>query len=153
MLADLPGKPKTIGALAALLMSVWAPAFADDPYAVETRKLRGEVSITEQGRFTVKNLDSFDWKECRLEVNPNTATHSFFELDVIKAGAMYVLEARQFATKDGYRFLPETMKPLRFKVACGSRISPINPPSELMVDFGTGGLNDTWNRAEMGDSE
>jgi hypothetical protein len=84
----------------------------------------GSVDLNANIRFTgsqfvVSNNDSFDWTNCKLEVNPKTFGAGFkYEGASLRAGETYTVGALQFANDDGERFNPFTHKPQAFSIYC-----------------------------------
>jgi hypothetical protein len=70
-------------------------------------------------QFIISNKDSFDWTNCKLEVNPKMLGSGFeHEGASLRAGETYSVGALQFANSDGQRFNPFTHKPQAFSIYC-----------------------------------
>jgi hypothetical protein len=90
----------------------------DDTDNSSTVRLRAKVTFPE-ARFIVSNNDSFDWKNVKLEIMPES-TEERFSLKVpnISAGETYTAAAAEFSRDDGTRFNPYTMRPKEFWILC-----------------------------------
>ena len=90
----------------------------DNPDQSSTVRLRAEVTFP-GARFVISNNDSFDWRNVKLEIMPES-TEDRFNLRVpnISAGETYTVDAAEFAKEDGIRFDPYTMKPKKFWILC-----------------------------------
>jgi hypothetical protein len=70
-------------------------------------------------QFVITNNDSFDWANCKLEVNPEFIGSGYkYEGASLRAGETYSVGALQFANGDGERFNPFTHKPQKFSISC-----------------------------------
>jgi hypothetical protein len=70
-------------------------------------------------QFVVTNSDSFNWTNCKLEVNPKTFSSGFtYQAALLAAGQTYSVGSLQFANGDGKRFNPFDFKPTSFSVSC-----------------------------------
>jgi len=90
----------------------------DDPYRNSTVNLKANVTFPGE-RFIISNNDSFDWKNVKLEIIPES-TEGRFSLRVpnISAGETYTAAAAEFSKEDGTRFNPYKMKPQKFWILC-----------------------------------
>jgi hypothetical protein len=85
-----------------------------------TSTVKLNAKVTYPGtRFIIYNNDSFDWKNVKLEIVPES-TDDRFSLGVpnILAGETYTAAAAEFLKDDGTRFNPYTMKPKNFWILC-----------------------------------
>lgn len=69
-------------------------------------------------QFIIKNNDSFDWSEVKLEVNGGLFSGGY-ELRVgrMTSGQSYTVGALQFAKSDGERLNPFRIKPKKFTIS------------------------------------
>lgn len=66
-------------------------------------------------QFTITNLDTFDWRAVRMEINGGLFSGGYeLETASMAAGEVYTVGAMQFAKGGGERFNPFTMKPQEF---------------------------------------
>jgi len=71
------------------------------------------------GLLYIKNLDSFDWTNCELELNSPTFSSGFvLQVDRIASGSEKWAALADFAKSDGERFNAGTRKPQDFSAAC-----------------------------------
>lgn len=83
-----------------------------------TVRLRAEVTFP-GARFIVTNNDSFDWKNVKLEIMPESAKERFsLKVPNISAGQTYTAAAAEFSKEDGTRFNPNIMRPKEFWILC-----------------------------------
>ncbi len=62
-------------------------------------------------QFVIKNGDSFDWENVKLDVNSHGLSSGFvYQTARMRAGETYFVGAMQFAQSDGVRFNPFTLK-------------------------------------------
>ena len=66
-------------------------------------------------QFEIKNKDNFDWLNVEMEVNKSDF---ILKKDKIKAGETIIVDAVEFAKKDGTRFNPLIYKPQKFTIYC-----------------------------------
>jgi len=90
----------------------------DSSGRTSTVKLNSKVTYP-GARFIISNNDSFDWKNVKLEIIPES-TDDRFSLKVpnILAGETYTAATAEFLKDDGTRFNPYTMKPKKFWILC-----------------------------------
>jgi hypothetical protein len=62
----------------------------------------------------VKNLDTFDWENCDLDLNSKFSKQGVR----IVAGKELIIPSRDFVTNKGERFNPDSMKPMSFHIYC-----------------------------------
>jgi len=76
------------------------------------------ASVSFNGKqFIIKNADSYDWSNVRLEVNGGIISGGYqLRQDLMKAGETYTVGAMQFADSDGKRFNPFQMKAQKFRI-------------------------------------
>jgi hypothetical protein len=86
-------------------------------------RLRAEVTFP-GARFIITNNDSFDWKNVKLEIMPES-TKEWFSLRVpnISAGQTYTAAATKFSKEDGARFNPNILRPKEFWILCDTPTS------------------------------
>ncbi len=73
-------------------------------------------------QFAITNNDSFDWQNCKLEVNPRTFSSGFtYNAASLRAGHEYSVGALQFANGDGKRFNPIEFKPTSIAISCDTQ--------------------------------
>lgn len=83
-----------------------------------TVRLNATVHFTGT-QVVVKNKDSFNWSNVKLEVNPGLVSGGYvLNVPTMKAGETYTVGALQFAKSDGERFNPFTHKPQKFSIWC-----------------------------------
>jgi|AntAceMinimDraft_16_1070373.scaffolds.fasta_scaffold119988_1 hypothetical protein len=76
--------------------------------------LDASVRVSET-QFKIKNNDNFDWLNVKMEVNKSKF---YFKKDKIKAGETIIVDAIEFAKKDGTRFNPIIYKLQKFTISC-----------------------------------
>jgi hypothetical protein len=107
-----------LGILGALLGEGSESGSPSQPPAPTTVDLNGRVRFTGT-QFVITNSDTFDWGNCKFEVNPKTFSSGYtFRAGTIAAGSTYSVGALQFANGDGVRFNPFTYKPTSFSIWC-----------------------------------
>lgn len=83
-----------------------------------TVKLNAKVTYP-GARFIISNNDSFDWKNVKLEIIPESMENRFsLRIPNILAGETYTADATEFLNDDGIRFIPDKMKPQEFWILC-----------------------------------
>jgi hypothetical protein len=83
-------------------------------YQAHHKTLHTDASVLDGVQLEINNYDSFAWTDVRLTLNSSyTLTTSRMD-----ANTAYTVGLGQFAKKDGTRFNPFTMKPLKVKIAC-----------------------------------
>jgi hypothetical protein len=83
-----------------------------------TAKLSAKVAFA-GARFIVANNDSFDWKNVKLEIIPESMDDRFsLRIPNILAGQTYTADVAEFLNDDGIRFNPDKTKPLEFWILC-----------------------------------
>src|SRR5205823_6759785 len=71
------------------------------------------------GLLYIKNLDGFDWTNCKLELNSPTFSSGFvLQVDRIASGREKWAALADFAKSDGERFNADTRKPQDFSATC-----------------------------------
>ena len=70
-------------------------------------------------QFVVSNIDSFDWKNVKLEIIPESVGETFrLSVQFILSGETYTADAVKFINNDGVRFDSDKMKPRKFRILC-----------------------------------
>jgi len=70
-------------------------------------------------QFVIKNDDSFDWTNVKLEINSGLISGGYvLNAERMRPGETYTVGAMQFAKSDGERFNPLTHKPQKLSVWC-----------------------------------
>lgn len=88
------------------------------PERPSTVKLRAKV-IFPEAQFIVSNNDSFDWKNVKMQIIPESIDESFrLSIPIILSGETYTADAVKFRNNDGVRFDPDKMKPRKFWILC-----------------------------------
>jgi uncharacterized membrane protein YvbJ len=83
-------------------------------YQATHKTLHTTVSVLDGVQLEIDNHESFDWTNVRLTLNQSyTLTTSRMD-----AKSTYTVGLGQFTKKDGTRFNPFTVKPLKLKIAC-----------------------------------
>ena len=83
-----------------------------------TPTLNAQVRFTGT-QFVIKNNDTFDWRDVKLEVNPRGLRSGYvLRVALMEAGEEYSVGAMQFAKKDGEKFNPFTHKAQSFSIFC-----------------------------------
>ncbi len=94
------------------------PSATKAPAPSDSDILKGIVSFTGT-QFTITNNDTFDWTNCKLEINGGLIRSGFiYRAELIEQGKGYTIGAMQFAKSDGTRFNPAVVKPLKFFIYC-----------------------------------
>lgn len=87
-----------------------------------TVKLSAEVTLSGTG-FMISNNDSFDWKNVRLEIIPESLKDRFsLRIQNIIAGKTYKADTSAFVNDVGIRFNTDKMKPKEFWILCDTPI-------------------------------
>ncbi|MHC4203357.1 MAG: hypothetical protein ACYSTT_01800 [Planctomycetota bacterium] len=83
-----------------------------------TVKLNAKVTFP-GARFIISNNDSFDWKNVKLQIIPESMAERFsLSVPIILSGETYTADAAKFLNNDEIRFNPDIMKPLKFWILC-----------------------------------
>jgi len=83
-----------------------------------TVKLSAKVTFP-GAQFIVSNNDSFDWKNVKLEIIPESIDERFrLSIPIILSGETYTADSVKFFSNDGVRFDPDKMKPRKFWILC-----------------------------------
>ncbi len=90
----------------------------DSSGRISTVELKAKVTFSKT-QFIISNNDSFDWKNIKLEIIPES-TEDLFSLSVtnISDGETYTAVASEFLNDDGTRFNPNKMKPKKLRILC-----------------------------------
>jgi len=97
-----------------------------------TVKLKAKVTFP-GARFIISNNDSFDWKNVKLEIIPESTAERFsLSVPIILSGETYTVDAIKFRNNDGIRFNLDKMKPLKFWILCDT---PTGGSGSYMVDW------------------
>jgi hypothetical protein len=97
----------------AVLLKMLLPPASSPPTGDESlqgqssRNLNANVQFL-GSHFVIRNNDAFVWQGCDLELNDSYQLNGV----TIEPGKEFMAPAREFASKDGNRFSPATMKPL-----------------------------------------
>jgi hypothetical protein len=87
-----------------------------------TVKLNAKVAFS-GARFVVSNKDSFDWKNVRMEIVPDSVEERFIlSVSTILSGETYTAEATKFIRSDGIQFNPDKTKSGDFRIFCDTTI-------------------------------
>lgn len=85
---------------------------------ISTVKLNAKVTFP-GARFIISNHDSFDWKNVKLEIIPESMEDRFsVRIPNILAGQTCTAEVAEFLNDDGIRFNPDKMKPQKLWILC-----------------------------------
>ena len=79
-----------------------------------------------KGQFIIANKDAFDWRDCSAELNDEYNA----VVPMIAAYGFFTVPDGDFAKRNGERFNPVRVKPLRFFIRC--RITPHGTMSTLV---------------------
>ena len=80
--------------------------------------LKAEVVFT-NSNLTVKNLDSFDWSNCKIKINYGILSDGYRISDIsIKAGAKQSFELKSFTNSDSHRFNPNLIAFEKVNIFC-----------------------------------
>jgi len=83
-----------------------------------TVKLSAKVAFP-GARFIISNNDSFDWKNVKLEIIPESMEERFsLSIPIILSGETYKADTTKFLNNDGTHFDPDKMKPQEFWILC-----------------------------------
>ena len=83
-----------------------------------TVKLNAKV-VFSGAQFVISNNDSFDWKNVRMEIVPDSTKERFsLSVSTILSGETYTAEARKFIGSDGIHFSPDKTKSGNFRIFC-----------------------------------
>ena len=81
-------------------------------------KLNAKVAF-QGARFVISNNDSFDWKNIKLEIIPESMEDRFsLSVPIILSGETYTADATEFFNDNGIPFNPDKMKPRKFRILC-----------------------------------
>ena len=82
-------------------------------------ELDGMVSFNNL-QFTVTNLNNFEWRNCKFEVNPGLFGVGYYynAPSPLEGLNIYTIGALQFAKSNGERFNPYQLKAQRFTASC-----------------------------------
>jgi len=81
-------------------------------------KLKAKVAFQEV-RFVISNNDSFDWKNVKLEIIPDSMEERFsLSIPIILSGETYTTDGTKFLNNEGVRFNPDKMRPRKFWILC-----------------------------------
>ena len=98
------------GGLSLLLLMILIGAMNRQPASSRpTETLAAKVSF-DGSEFTVENTGADGWSNVKLEINGIVDGYEQ-TLEAIKAHSSVTVRARDFAKKDGSRFIPSVMKP------------------------------------------
>ena len=108
------------------IVIVFAIIVAGTSTTSDTEKTREEITLTLnasvgffESQFVIRNKDSFDWTNVKMEVNSKTFASGYILKSArMMAGETYTVGAMQFAKSDGEKFNPFTHKPLNFSIHC-----------------------------------
>lgn len=79
--------------------------------------LKASVSFTGT-QFVIKNQDTFDWRNVKLDLNPGTFSSGYvLNAGRMEAGETYTVGAMQFAKSDGEKFNPFSHKPQKLSIS------------------------------------
>ena len=87
-------------------------AFGSDDTDTSSTDLNASISFTGT-QFVIKNNDSFDYNNAKLEINGKYALNGYN----LTAGETYTVGMLQFADDDGNRF-NMMIKPQKFTISC-----------------------------------
>lgn len=88
------------------------------PGRPSTVRLNAKVTFS-QAQFIVSNNDSFDWRNVKLEIIPESVEERFrLSVPIILSGERYTADAVKFLGNDGVRFDPDKIKPGKFWILC-----------------------------------
>ncbi len=85
------------------------------PQEIQKPDLTGNVQFTGT-QFEITNSDNFPYENCHFELNGQY----FLSPPDIYSGEVYTVGAANFATKNGARFDPFSIKPIKFVISCKS---------------------------------
>lgn len=93
-----------------------------------------KVKVTCPGvQFIISNNDSFDWKNVKLEIMPDSIEERFrLSVPIIISGETYTADATKFLNNEGIRFNPDKMKPRKFWILCDT---PAGRSGSYMADW------------------
>jgi len=108
----------TLSIIAFCGLAILAAGSSDDETASSTIDLKTAVEF-DGSQFIIKNRDSFNWTNVKLEVNSRGLKSGYIlKTQNMFAGETYTVGAMQFAKKSGEKFNPFTHKPLNFSISC-----------------------------------
>ena len=83
-----------------------------------TVKLNAKVAFP-GAQFIISNNDSFDWKNVKMDIIPDSMEERFsLSIPIILSGETYKADITRFINNDGIRFNPDKMKPRKFWIMC-----------------------------------
>ena len=81
----------------------------DNSAQSSTVKLKAKVTFP-GAQFIISNNDSFDWKNIRLEIIPDSMEEHFrLSIPIIISGETYTADATKFLNNEGTRFNPDNI--------------------------------------------
>lgn len=82
------------------------------------KDLKSSVKYSD-GKFTITNFDTFDWLNVKLELNGGTFKSGYiYKTNIMDGGGIYTVGSMAFAKKDGTKFNPFQMKPMKMVITC-----------------------------------
>jgi hypothetical protein len=104
----------------------------DNPAQSLTVKLKAKVTFPGT-QFIISNNDSFDWKNVKLEIIPDSMEERFrLSIPIIISGEKYTANATKFLNNEGIHFNPDKMKPRKFWILCDT---PAGRSGSYMADW------------------
>lgn len=95
-------------------------------------KLKAKVAF-KKVQVIISNNDSFDWKNVKLEIIPDTIEGRFrMSIPIILSGETYTAEGTKFLNNEGVRFNPDKMGPRKFWILCDT---PAGRSGSYMADW------------------
>ena len=81
-------------------------------------KLSAKIAFS-GARFIISNNDSFDWKNVKLEIIPESMEDRFsLSVPIILSGDRYSVDTTKFLNNNGIHFNPDKIKPQEFRIKC-----------------------------------
>jgi hypothetical protein len=97
-----------------------------------TVKLKAKVTFPGL-QFIILNNDSFDWKNVKFEITPDSMEGRFrLSVPIIISGETYTADATKFLNNEGIRFNPDKMEPRKFLILCDT---PAGRSGSYMADL------------------
>lgn len=97
-----------------------------------TVKLKAKVTFPGV-QFIISNNDSFDWKNVKLEIIPDSIEERYrLSTPIILSGETYTADATKFLNNKGIHFNPDKMKPRKFWILCDT---PAGRSGSYMADW------------------
>jgi len=83
-----------------------------------TTELKASVGI-EKGYLEVKNLDSFEWRECKISINSGFFDNGYYKkAGTFSSGTNKKISLLEFTNSNGNRFNILSLKPEKVTVRC-----------------------------------